>query len=77
MCRVVEIEWKNKSAKSFNPFTLLSAFDIYEFKKKLKFKNQNYKFKDKSFTQALILGPGKSPRPRTPSPAFRVLGLGK
>ncbi len=51
---------KNKSAKSFNPFTLLSAFDIYEFKKMPKFKNQNYKFKDKSFTQALILGPSKS-----------------
>ena len=51
---------KNKSAKNFNPFTLLSAFDIYDFSKKLKFKNQNHKFKDKSFSQALILGPGKS-----------------
>lgn len=53
---------KNKSAKSFNPFTLLSAFDIFEFKKNLKFKNQNYKLKDKYFNQALILRPGKSLR---------------
>ena len=53
---------KNKSAKSFNPFTLLSAFDIFEFNKNLKFKNQNYKLKDKYFNQALILGPGKSLR---------------
>ena len=50
---------KNKSAKTFNPLTLLAAFDIYKFKKS-KFKIRNYKFRDKSFTQALILGPGKS-----------------
>lgn len=51
---------KNKSAKNFNPFTLLSAFNIYDFSKKPKFRNQNYKLKDKSFSKALILGPGKS-----------------
>ena len=51
---------KNKSAKSFNPYTLLSAFNIYEFKNKVKLQNQNYIFKNKQFNQALILGPGRS-----------------
>ena len=51
---------KNKSAKSFNPFTLLSAFNIYDFSKQVKFINQNNKLRAKSFSRALILGPGKS-----------------
>ena len=51
---------KNKSAKSFNPYTLLSAFNIYEFKNKVKPQNQNYIIKNKQFNQALILGPGRS-----------------
>ena len=51
---------KNKSAKSYNPLSLLSAFDIYDFSKKHKFKNQNIKLKVESFSRAIILGPGKS-----------------
>ena len=51
---------KNKTAKTFNPFTLLSAFNIYEFNKNLKPNNKDYIFKNKNYKQALILGPGKT-----------------
>ena len=51
---------KNKTAKTFNPFTLLSAFNIYEFNKNLKPNNKDYIFKNKNYKQALVLGPGKT-----------------
>jgi len=51
---------KNKTAKTFNPFTLLSAFNIYEFNKNLKLKNKSSILINKNYKQALILGPGKS-----------------
>ena len=51
---------KNKTAKTFNPFTLMSAFKIYEFDKNLKITNKSNVFNGKNYKQALILGPGKS-----------------
>ncbi|SMF79548.1 hypothetical protein [Candidatus Pelagibacter sp. HIMB1321] len=51
---------KNKTAKTFNPFTLMSAFKIYEFNKKIKIKNESSIFDDKDNKQAIILGKGKS-----------------
>ena len=51
---------KNNTAKTFNPFALFSAFNIYRFTKKIKNINQNYLLKNKNYKQALILGPGKT-----------------
>ena len=48
---------KNNNAKSFNPFTLLSAFNIYKFTKKIS-NNEKKDLTNKDFSQALILGPG-------------------
>ena len=49
---------KNNTAKNFNPFTLLSAFNIYRFNKKTVNKFQRNELEIKKFNQALILGPG-------------------
>lgn len=48
---------KNNNAKSFNPFTLHSAFNIYKFTKKIS-NNEKKDLTNKDFSQALILGPG-------------------
>ena len=51
---------KNKTARTFNPFTLMSAFKIYKFDKKVKITNKSDTFDRKNYEQAIILGPGKS-----------------
>lgn len=51
---------KKDTAKNFNPFALLSAFKIYEFKKKTLDKSQNIDFDIKKFDKAIILGPGNT-----------------
>ncbi len=51
---------KNKTARSFNPFTLMSAFKIYEFDRNVKITNKSNAFNGKNYKQAIILGPGKS-----------------
>lgn len=50
---------KNNIAKTFNPFKLLTAFNIYRFNKKIIQKN-NIKLNEDNYNQALILGPGKN-----------------
>ena len=48
---------KNNDAKSYNPFALLSAFNIYKFTEKT-YSKKNYNLVSKYFSQVLILGPG-------------------
>jgi 4-hydroxy 2-oxovalerate aldolase len=51
---------KNETARTFNPLTLMSAFKIYKFNKKIKIKNQSNFFDNKDYKQALIIGNGRS-----------------
>ena len=50
---------KNSSAKTYNPYNLLSAFNIYNFKKKFKKKKLSIEIKKNHFEEAIILGPGQ------------------
>ena len=50
---------KNNDTKSYNPFALLSAFNIYKFTDKISINKKNNNLLTKKFSQALILGPGK------------------
>ena len=51
---------KNNAAKNFNPFALLSAFNVYKFNKKTLNQSQTNNFEFKKFDKALILGPGET-----------------